>query len=512
MKRNTRETIWLVVSIIVVLVIATVVGLFSGESRQSPESAYSSLAAYSKDLTLLNGVQNLLNWDEKTIMPPGGGQSRANTNAVMAEVLATKSADPRIGAWLEAANRKTDWPLIQKANLREWERDYKLSTNAPPDFYKKQAELTGAAYLKWEEARQKNDFSVLAPALQKLVDMDKQEARYYGFEKNPYDGLLNKFEEGLTTAGCEEIYSSLKAELPGMIKGITAAQGTKPVVFTGDYPIETQQAFNKMITQNARFDMQEGRIDTTIHPFCLGIDKGDVRITTAYDTSDPTFSFGHQIHETGHGLYEQGLKADGTPAGMPCSWGVHEANSRFHENMVGKNAAFWSHWYPTFASMFGISASLGDFLKYYNWVQPGPIRTEADEVSYQLHLLVRFEIERDLFNGNLKVKDIPAVWKQKYHDYLGVEVTDDLSGPLQDVHWSNNLFGYFPSYTMGDIYSAQIFDAMKSDVPGLEASWAAGDFTSKHRWLSEHIYPWGRVYNSDQLIEKATGKPVSTSF
>lgn len=500
----------------VILVALVVPALLPGCGQaMTPEEAYSSLLQHSEELTLMQDVENLLSWDEKTMMPPGGAESRERMNGMMAEMLSEKSSDPMIGTWLEAAGQKEDWGLVEQANLREWERDYERSKSVPAGFYKEQAELTARAFDKWMEAREKNDFSVLAPTLQELVDLDKREAGYYGYE-NTYDGLLDKYEPGLTTEKCDALFSSLHAELLPLIDRIVAAQGTRgarPVVFDGGpYPVEAQQAFNRMVSEGLCFDFQAGRVDPTAHPFCLGIARGDTRITTHYDTSDPTVSLGHQVHETGHGLYEQGLKADGTPSGMPCSWGVHESQSRFHEDMIGKGSAFWSCWYPEFASAYGLTATREDFLTYYNWVEPSLIRTEADEVTYGIHILIRYEIERDLFNGDLQVADVPAVWNQKYRDYLGVEVPDDNSGVLQDVHWSNNLFGYFPTYTLGDVYAAQLFDALKRDVPGVESSMAAGDYTQKHRWLSEHVYGWGKIYLPEELIEKATGSPVSTSF
>ncbi len=494
-----------------VMVIAAVVTLPG--CGPSPEGAYASLVEHSRDLRDTTSIQGLLTWDSETMMPEGGAQRRARMEAVIAGVLSEKASDRRIGAWLKDANRRKDWPLVKKANLREWARDYKMSASLPTDFVKEQAALSVKAYDAWLEARQKNDFSVFAPSLERLVKLARREAEYYGYKDSPYDALLDMNEPGMTAVEYEKLFSELKSELTALTRRITAARGTRPAVFTGGpYAEEAQEEFNHLVSESLRFDFEKGRQDTSAHPFTDGVSKGDVRITTRYSTSDPTYSLGSQVHETGHGLYEQGLSADGTPAGQYCSMGIHESQSRLHENLIGRSEFFWTYWYPRLASTFGLTAGLDDFLEYYNWVQPSLIRTEADEVTYNLHILVRFEIERDLFDGKLQVRGIPAAWKQKYKEYLGVEVPDDNNGALQDMHWASGEFGYFPTYTLGDIYAAQLFSAVKKDVPGIEARMAGGDYQPLHNWLSAKIYRWGRVYRPRELVKRATGEPVSARY
>lgn len=482
-------------------------------NAQSPESAYESLVQHSRELTWTAGLQALLEWDQEVNMPPAGAQSHSEMSGIIARIVHRKAVDERVGGWLEAAALKTDWPLVQAANIREWKRDYSKARKLPEEFVKKQAEVTARAYHVWRDARETDDFGVFAPTLAVVVDLAKQEADYYGWKDERYDALLDLFEPELTTSRCEALFADLRAELTPMVERIVAGQGPAPGPFgAAAFPIEAQADFCRRVSGALGFDFDAGRLDPTIHPFTTGIARGDARITTNYNTSDPLDSLSSTVHETGHGIYEQGVSFDGTPAGQACSTAVHESQSRLYENEVGRGRAFWRYWQPGFNAQYGTDESEDDLVRRVTWVEPGLVRTRADEVTYNLHVIVRFEIERDLFRDELEVADIPRVWRQKYKDCLGVHVPGDLDGVLQDVHWANGLFGYFPTYTLGNVYAAQLFDAARREIPGLENAIASGDFKPLRDWMAEKIYRWGRVYTPEQLIENAAGSPVSTSF
>lgn len=479
---------------------------------QTSEEAYRSLLQHSRELTWTAGLQALLGWDQQVTMPPEAAEAHSMMSSIIARIVQRKAVDPRVGAWLQTAGSE-EWALTESANLREWKRDYEKAVKLPEDFVAKQAELASKAYEVWQQARERNDFGVFAPVLAEVVAMARQEADYYQYDGERYDALLDIFEPGLTVVRCEALFADLRHQLIPVIREILKSQPEKPDLFGSmDFPADRQAVFNRRVAADLGFDFEAGRLDETIHPFTNGIACGDTRITTNYRLADPLDTLFSTIHETGHGLYEQGVSADGTPAGQACSMAVHESQSRLYENEVGKGRPFWQHRLSAFNREFGTSVDLDDVMRRVNRVEPGLIRIKADEVTYNLHIIIRFEIERDLLREEMDVTDMPRVWSEKYKEYLGVEVTDDLCGALQDVHWSDGLFGYFPTYALGNVYAAQLFHALKKDMPEVESSLAAGDFKTLHGWLREKIYVHGRVYMPDELIERATGSPVSTSY
>ena len=331
--------------------------------------------------------------------------------------------------------------------------------------------------------------------------------------EHPYDALLDKYEEGLTTTQCDALFARIKEILVPIIQKVQKSnrKPSRDLFKSVSFDIEKQQAFGRQVSAALGFDYNAGRLDVSEHPFTNRIDTGDVRITTAFHLKDPLDALFSTVHESGHGIYEQGLLSEyrGTPLGTTSSMSIHESQSRFYENHLARSRPFWEHWFPKFKEVFpGETAGIGfeEFYRFVNRIEPSLIRTAADEFTYHLHIIIRFEIERDLLNGALDAAQLAEVWRQKYKSYLGLDVPDDASGVLQDVHWSWGSFGYFPTYSFGSAYAAQFEAAMRRDIPALDECIRKGQFSVPRLWLNEHIHQYGCLYTPSELIKQATGK------
>jgi carboxypeptidase Taq len=376
----------------------------------------------------------------------------------------------------------------------------------------RKSKLAAEAHEKWVEARANNDFKGFAPTLEQMFDIAREEAEHLGYKDHIYDALLDQYEEGATAADCRAMFESLKGPNVTLVKDIKE-RGRKidDSPLTGEWDLEKQRKFTEKLVRAIGFDMDRGRQDTAAHPFCTGWSVGDIRLTTRFKPYIGSAIFG-SLHEAGHGMYEQGTPRawDRTPLAGGVSLGLHESQSRTWENIVGRSKAFWSHFLPDLQQVFPELAGydVDTWYRMINKVEPSFIRVEADEVTYNLHILVRFELECDLLENKLAVKDLPEAWNAKYQQYLGITPKNDAEGCLQDVHWSSALIGYFPTYSMGNLLSYQIWNRLRRDVGDTDALIASGNFQPILGWLQQHIYSQGRKYTPKDLVMRVTGKPI----
>jgi len=479
---------------------------------------YQQLLARSHEIALIEGAGHLLAWDQETHMPPQALNFRADQLAYLSGWTHRLFTAPEVGDWIKACEDQ-NFPAgtDQAANVREWRRAYDRKTKLPQQLVEEFNRAQSLAREAWMDARRKAEFPIFRPHLEKLLGLSRQMADCWGYKDSPYDALLEGYEPGARTVDLRRLFSELRSSMATLLEIATKRSATVPSkLLAGDYPIATQQAFNREVAEALGFDFSSGRVDATAHPFCSGIGPGDCRLTTRYNKNDFTESLYSVLHETGHGLYEQGLRkeAHGTPLGTAASLGIHESQSRLWENHVGRSIAFWAHWLPRACRYF---PSLKRFSPEQmnaavNRVAPSFIRVEADEVTYDLHIILRFEIEVKLIEGELSVADVPYVWNVEFEKLLGLKVPNDAVGCLQDIHWSFGSFGYFPTYTIGNLNASQLFHAATSEVPNLESELAQGGYGSLLRWLREKIHHQGQRFEPQDLMQSATGEAIQGRY
>lgn len=482
------------------------------------KSIYQRLIAEIKQISLLGSCASVLGWDKQTYMPKGGAGHRAEQLALLTGMIHERATAPQIGDWLseiENSDLISDPRSEAAVNIRELRRDYDRAIKLPQSLVEELARVATIAQQAWREAREKSDYALFQPHLKKILELKHQEVNALNTGETPYDILLDDYEPGETSENLTRVFSGLRDELVELV-GAIAESGKKPDenILTRTYPIDQQEAFGKIAAAQIGFNFDNGRLDITTHPFCSGIGPGDTRLTTRYNTHHFSESFFSIMHEAGHGIYDQGLndKHYGTPMGDSISLGIHESQSRMWENFVGRSEAFWTHFYPKVQTAFPDALSdvpERDFYAAVNAVAPSYIRVEADEATYNLHIMLRFEIEQALINGGLKAEDVPGVWNETFEKYLGLTPPDDARGCLQDIHWSGGGIGYFPTYSLGNLYAAQFFEQARQDVGDLNAQFAEGVFEPLKNWLTEKIYSQGQRYRANELIEIVTGKPLS---
>ena len=430
------------------------------------------------------------------------------------------SVSEEMKGYIEALEKEKDSlePVIAKT-VEEVKKDYDLSKKIPEDEYRDFVVLTSQSEAIWEEAREKNDFDMFLPYLEKLVATTKTFIGYWGEKDgNAYNRLLDQYEPGLTTDIIDEVFDQLKATIVPLVKKISES-GKQPdsAFLYKTFPKEEQKAFSHTILNQLGYDFEAGRLDETVHPFAMGINTGDVRITTRYDENDFRSAIFGTIHECGHALYEQNFdpKLDGFPVADGTSMGIHESQSLFYEHFVGHNEKFWQYNFETLKSHSPEQfkdVEIEDFLRAINVSEPSLIRIEADELTYPLHIMIRYEIEKGLFNGNLEVKNLPQIWNDKYEEYLGIRPENDAEGVLQDVHWSGGMFGYFPSYALGYMYAAQLKIAMLKDLPNFDKLCEKGDFKPILAWLIEHVHQYGKMKQPLEIIQDTTGEGLNAKY
>jgi carboxypeptidase Taq len=481
---------------------------------KSLQAFYEELIRRSREEALLRSCAAVLEWDELTYMPPGGVTGRANQLAYLAGLEHDRATDPRLGKLL-AELENSSWlggqGEVAAANVREARRSFDRLTRLPRTLVEEQARLVPLAQQQWSISRQEADFASFRPWLEKIIALKRQEADCLGYADEPYDALLEDHEPGTRTADIVNLFASLREELAGLMRKIgQSRRRPKSAILRRSYAADAQQAFGREVASALGFDFARGRLDRAVHPFCSQIGAGDCRLAIRYSTNNFSDAFFSLLHEVGHGLYDQGLDPayEGMPVGTITSVGLHESQARLWENLVGRSLSFWKYFFPRARQAFPEAlgkVSLADFHVAVNHVGPSANRVQADEVTYNLHILIRFELERTLIKGDLSVADLPGAWNDAYKSTLGIVPANDAEGCLQDGHWSEGLIGYFPTYTLGNLFAAQLFSSACAELGNLDQAFAHGHFTGLLDWLRDKIYRHGSLYSAPELVQRATG-------
>jgi carboxypeptidase Taq len=479
-------------------------------------TAYTDLIQRIKECRLLESCGNLLGWDERTYMPRQGSKHRGEQMALIARMVHDMLTAPAVGDLIGEAEA-SDWEAdsIEAANLREIRRAHDRAAKLPRELVEELARTTTQAQQIWQQARQDNDFATFEPWLDKIVRLKRQEAQAVGYREAPYDALLDEYEPGATTAEVTETFAHLRQELVPLVAGILeGGKRPKTDILERAYPVERQVIFGQAAAAAIGFDFTAGRLDVTTHPFCSTTGPGDIRLTTRYSPRHFNEGFFGILHEAGHGIYEQGLPAEhfGTPCGNAASLGIHESQSRLWENQIGRSHVFWEHFFPRARQVFVDAlhdVALDDFVFAINDVRPSFIRIEADEATYNLHIILRFELEQALVSGDLEPADVPGAWNEKFGQLLGLTPANDKEGCLQDIHWSFGGIGYFPTYTLGNLYAAQFMEQARGDLPDLDEDCRRGEFGALKGWLHDQIHRHGQRWRAGELCRRVTGRQLS---
>lgn len=473
---------------------------------------------HARETALLGSIESVLGWDERTMLPPAGGEHRAEQMTLLSGMIHQRQTDPQYGAWLAELSQSelaADPHSDTGATIRRLKRQYDKKVKLPKTLVEELTRTSVLGQQAWQEARRNDDFAAMRPWLEKTFHLKRQEAESLGYPEQPYDALLDDYEPEERTGRLTEVLRRLREELVPLVEAVRGSHRRPDTsILQRIYPTADQEVFGREAAERIGFDFRRGRLDVTVHPFCAGVGPNDCRITTRYNERFFNEAFFGILHEAGHGIYDQGLRTDqyGLPLGDAISLGIHESQSRLWENLVGRSRPFWEFLYPhaqrRFPQALG-GVSLDDFYFAINDVRPSLIRVEADEATYNLHILARFELEQALLNSDLQVADLPGAWNEKYRQYLGIEPPNDAQGVLQDVHWSAGLVGYFPTYSLGNLYGSQFFAKADAELGGLAKSFARGEFTPLRVWLNEKIHQQGQRYSAEELVLRVTGKPLS---
>ena len=467
----------------------------------------------------LRNAGAVLGWDQQTYMPQGGSDARGHQLGTLGKLAQIKFTSDEVGQLLE--DLKAEFagadPESDDAELiRVTKRDYEKAKRVPPEFVVESAIVTTRAFDAWMEARQKSDFSIFRPHLEKVVELTKRYVSFFPPAEHPYDTLLDDFEPGMKTADVKVIFENLCPKQVKLLQQIADAKQVKDSFLFGRYNEKKMDAFSVNIATQFGYDWTKGRQDRAPHPFCTTFSVNDVRITTRFEKDNPTAMLFSTMHETGHALYELGSKQefDRSPLMGGASLAIHESQSRMWENMVGRSFAFWEHFYPQFKKLFPAQldgVSLKTFHKGINKVEPSFIRVNADEATYNMHIMLRLELEIGMVEGSIEVKDLPEIWNAKMNDYLGITPANDAQGVLQDMHWSGGAIGYFSTYALGNIVSAQLWEQINKDMPDLNDEIRKGKFDSLLGWLRTNLHVHGRKFDPQDLVQKITGSKIDSA-
>jgi len=479
--------------------------------RKSGKELYDQYKEVTQKAADINNAAAVLGWDQEVYMPEKGFEIRGRQLATLASLSHEMLTSESYGNLLQELATRDDLDEQQKANVRLSLEDYSKDKKLPASFVEALAQQTSASYNAWLQSRKENKYSIYAPELEKMIGLQKQQADLFGYEGHPYNALLDEYEKGANVALLDAVFYNVRNELPKLLDKIEKATQVNDSFFSRHYPKQQQWDFSMDVLKPMGYDFDAGRQDISEHPFTTSFAPTDVRVTTRVNENDYASLLWSSIHEGGHALYEQGLPVEqyGLPLGAAASLGVHESQSRLWENCVGRGQHFWKYFYPLLQRYFPQQlqdVTVIDFYKGMNKVQPSLIRTEADEVTYHFHVLIRYEVEKSLIKGELHAEDLPEVWNGLYKKYLGISAPDDKQGVLQDVHWSHGMFGYFPTYSLGSFYAAQYYQKAVADMPGLETSMEQGDYSGLLQWLRTNIHQYGRRYTSEELCQRVTGR------
>ncbi len=481
-----------------------------------PDS-YKALLATLHTVTDLRHARAVLEWDQETYMPDGAAEARALQIATLEKLAHERFISDKMGRWLEDLTHATadlDPDSDEAALVRVTKRDYLRAVRLPVSLVEEMAQTSARALEAWKKARASNQFQTFAPSLDKLVELNLRKAAAIEPAGRPYDALLEEYEPGMKAAQIESVFDDLRKELVPMVDALAEAPTPDTTVLRGPFEADKQWKFGLEVLRDFGYDFACGRQDRSTHPFTTSFSTTDVRITTRIrEDWLPSALFG-SMHECGHALYEQGISPalERTPLADGTSLGIHESQSRLWENQIGRSRTFWSHYYPKLVAYFPDRLSGVDLESFYrsiNTVAPSPIRVEADEVTYNLHIMLRFRLELALLEGDLTVADLPDAWNAGMQELLGITPSSDAEGCLQDIHWSMGAFGYFPTYALGNLVSAQLFDIAKNEIPNLEARIAAGSFGELLDWLRENVHRHGRKRTATRILNDVTGTDLS---
>lgn len=483
------------------------------------EKDYKNLHTISREIRILEGIYSLLDWDQETYMPSGASQIRSEQFKTLAEIMHKKRTS---GPFVKALGKLVDLPSgkvisgltpPQTAALSAWHRDYRQAKALPKKFVSSWAQLTSQSVHVWRHAKEQDAFNQFSPFLEKIVSMARQKAEYLGYTSHPYDALLDLYEPGTTYQDISEQFKHLRTELTALLKKIKAQKPIDDSFLYGDFSKEKQLKFSHTLLEALGYSSELGRLDISSHPFSSSSHPTDSRITTRILPNNFMSNIGSVMHEAGHAFYEMGLPPEqyGSPLGDAISLGMHESQSRWWETRIGHSQPFWKHFFPQLQQDFPSlkNIKLEAFYKGLNNVKAGLIRVEADEVTYCLHIILRFELEYALIDGSLKVRDLPEAWNAKMKELLGITPKNNSEGCLQDIHWSMGAIGYFPTYALGNLYAAQLFNAFEQEYPDWEKQVAQGELPFIKDWLNNAVYKHGRRYSSLELIKLVTKKPLS---
>lgn len=482
------------------------------------DATVEKIVRYQRETALLGSINSLLAWDERTGLPEQAGEYRAEQMSFLAGLVHDRKVSPQFGEWLHEARSSNDfssWSLDERTVVLELQKEFEKQKRLPRRLVEELSRAEVIAQQQWVVAREKDDFATFAPYLEKNIALRREYADAIGFKETRYDALIDDYEPGETYASLANVIIGLRKELVPLVAKINASS-KKPddSILHREFPVGQQEKFGKRVAAEIGFDFTRGRLDVTTHPFCTEIGPHDHRILTRYNERFFNESFFGILHEAGHGMYDQGLRPEwyGLPPGTFVSLGIHESQSRMWENLVGRSLPFWEHYLPLAkeyfpASLKGVSPL--DFYRAANTVEASLIRVEADEVTYNLHIAIRFELEAELINGKLQVQELPQAWNEKYREYLGIVPPSNKLGVLQDVHWSACLFGYFPTYLLGNIYAGQLFAAAKTALGDLEGDFRKGEFSRLKNWLVQNVHAHGQNLPARKLVVQASGKELS---
>ena len=479
---------------------------------------YEKLKAQFREIGYLNRTIALLDWDHETYLPAKGVDYRADQQAFLSGMAHNRLVGIKVKELIEACESdQANLNTHEQINIREWRKDYDRSVKLPTEFVERFEKTCSLAKASWAEARRENKFEIFSNHLEQIIDLSRQKADYYGYEQTAYDALMDVYEPGCTTESLSPVFADLKKSIVDWLPEAIETTGDITEAFLkDDYPIAGQIKLNEIISRALEFDFESGRIDATTHPFCTELGPHDVRLTTRYEADDFTVSLYSVLHEAGHGLYEQGFKSEhaGTPMAEAVSLGIHESQSRLWENKVGRAPAFWNDWHSIACEHLPALKRFTpeQLTKAVNRVSPSFIRVEADEVTYDLHIILRYELEKALIAGDLHVKDIPGVWNEQFKGMFGIEVPDDTQGCLQDIHWSMGGFGYFPTYSLGNLNSAQLYDSAQKALGPRLGDLQNGNYHGLLGWLRTNVHQFGKQYPPAELMQNATGKPTQHDY
>ncbi len=479
------------------------------------------IAKQQKELSTFSGIGALLGWDQMTYMPKAGAMERSEQSALLSKLAHERVVDDTFWHHIQLLMKEDAFSKLKHRDqiiVKRLHTDVEKARKIPSDFVVRTAKITTLAYQAWEEAREKQQFTVFAPHLEKIIALEKEYAGYISLPGHPYNSLLDDYEEGMTVDILKREFSYLKRELTALLNKITESEKfATQKDLSLSLSSKKQEELCRTMMGMMLLPKEKTRLDVSTHPFTTSMANDDVRITTNFGRQQPLFAFFSTIHEAGHALYELGMPQDeykDTVISDSPSLGMHESQSRFWENMIARSKPFWSYCFPLFKKTFSSSFKTIDFdtwYSYVNQVKPSLIRVEADELTYGLHVILRFELELALIDESLSVTELPSAWNEKMHEYLGIEPTNDVDGVLQDMHWSGGSFGYFPTYLIGTIYASQLFNKLSFDYPTIKDDISQGNFVTILQWLREHVHGYGRRLTAEEIMQKTCGEGLNSN-